>query len=333
MNRPALALLLAFAVAGCGSPSKEIVLVYSPHGPDILKDYEKMFEEAYPWVDMQWLDMGSQQVYNKVSAESRRPACDIWWGAPSYMFKLAADQGLFDAYRPSWSDRVGANDKDPENLWHGTHYLPLSILFNDNEYAIKDVPQTWDELLDEKWHGKISIRKPLDSGTMRTFIGASIMRAGNEDAGVEWLAKLHNSTKAYLETPQLLFDHIKRNKEVISVWIMPDAVMQRERNGYPFGFFMPPNTPVITEGIAIIKNAPHREWAEKFFDFVTTHEALIQQAETYAKIPARDDIDPAALPAWMVEQPIDAMAIDWKAFSENEQAWCARWEKEVYDAS
>ena len=333
MNRLATALLLALAVAGCGSPSKDIVLVYSPHGPDILKVYEKMFEEAYPEVDMQWLDMGSQQVYNKVSAESRRPACDIWWGAPSYMFKLAANQGLFQAYRPTWSDEVDAKDKDAENLWHGTHHLPLAIIFNDNEYTVEDMPQTWDALLDEKWRGKISIRKPLDSGTMRTFIGASIMRAENDDAGIEWLAKLHDSTKAYLETPQLLFDHIKRNKEVISVWIMPDAVIQREMNGYPFGFFMPPDTPVLTEGIAIINNAPHREWAEKFFEFVTTQEALVHQAEEYAKIPARKDIDSSALPAWMVEQPIDAMEIDWEVFSKNVQAWCTRWEKEVYDAS
>ena len=76
-----------------------------------------------------------------------------------------------------------------------------------------------------------------------------------------------------------------------------------------------------------------REWAEKFFEFVTTQEALVHQAEEYAKIPARKDIDPSALPAWMVEQPIDAMEIDWEVFSKNVQAWCTRWEKEVYDAS
>ena len=146
------------------------------------------------------------------------------------------------------------------------------------------------------------------------------------------MRKLHASTEHYAESPQSLFEHLKRNEEVITVWIMPDAVLQRERHGFPFDFFLPPQTPVLTEGIAIVRGAPHREWAEKFYEFVTTPEALAHQAEAYAKIPARGDIDPSTLPEWMVEQEVDAMVIDWGVFARKEQAWCERWEKEVFNA-
>ena len=47
------------ALAGC-SPPKDMLLVYSPHGPDVLGDYEAKFEAAYPGVDVQCLDLGSQ---------------------------------------------------------------------------------------------------------------------------------------------------------------------------------------------------------------------------------------------------------------------------------
>lgn len=325
-----LGLIFLLALASCSS--REVIVVYSPHGPDVGRDYEALFEEAYPEIDLQWLDMGSQEVYNRISAERNRPACDVWWGAPSTMFMQATRTSLLDAYTPSWADSIGAGFKDPDDLWYGTYSTPLSIMFNTRKYTREQVPQSWDELLDPAWAGKITIRKPLPSGTMRTFIGAMILRAENEDAGIEWLRALHLATKDYSETPQLLFDHLKRNEELITVWIMPDAVLQRERNGYPFDFMLPKQTPVLTEGIAIVKGAPHRANAELFYEFVTSAEALAHQAKEYAKIPARNDIAPDTLPTWMVEQEVDAMPIDWVLFAEKEQAWCARWEKEVYNA-
>ncbi len=328
MKRFGLVLLLG--LASCSS--KEVIVVYSPHGPDVGKDYEAMFEAAHPGIDLRWLDMGSQEVYNRISAERRRPACDVWWGAPSTMFMQAARSGLLEAYTPSWSDAVGEGFKDEDGLWYGTYNTPLAIMFNTRMYTREQVPHSWDALLDAEWDGLITLRKPLPSGTMRTFIGAMILRAETEDEGIEWLRRLHLATEKYNETPQTLFDHMKRNEELITVWIMPDAVLQRERNGYPFDFWLPEGTPVLTEGIAIVKNAPHRANAELFYEFATSPEALAQQAAEYAKIPTRTDIDPSTLPEWMVEQEVDAMPIDWVLFAEKEQAWCDRWQKEVYSA-
>ena len=51
-------------IIGCGDagPEKTIVTVYSPHGKPILPEFEKLFETAHPTMDVQWLDMGSQDV-------------------------------------------------------------------------------------------------------------------------------------------------------------------------------------------------------------------------------------------------------------------------------
>ena len=323
-------LVLLLGMASCSS--REVVVVYSPHGPDVGKDYEALFEAAYPDIDLRWLDMGSQEVYNRISAERRRPACDVWWGAPSTMFMQAARAGLLDAYTPTWSDAVGPGYKDEDGLWYGMYDTPLAIMFNTRHYTRGQVPHSWDELLDPAWDGLITMRKPLPSGTMRTFIGAMILRAESEDEGIAWLRRLHLATEKYNESPQTLFDHMKRNEDLITVWIMPDAVLQRERNGYPFDFWLPKQTPVLTEAIAIVKGAPHRENAELFYEFATSPEALAHQAAEYAKIPTRPDIDPATLPQWMADQEVDAMAIDWDLFAQKEQAWCDRWEKEVYNA-
>tara|TARA_R110001592_G_scaffold77298_1_gene232758 strand:- start:64 stop:1053 length:990 start_codon:yes stop_codon:yes gene_type:complete len=321
---------LGLFLVGCSSSDK--LVVYSPHGGEMLGDYEELFEAAYPNVDVQLLDMGSKDVYSRIRAEKNRPQCDVWWGAPSTMFMQAADEGLLAPYTPTWCNAVDLQFRDPEFRWHATYRSPLAIMFNDRQYKAEDMPQTWDDLLTEPWKGKISLRKPLESGTMRTFIGAMISRAPSEDAGIAWLAKLHAATGEYLGNPNLLFDHIKKNPENISVWLMPDVVMQAVRNGFPFGYHIPKGTPVLTDGIAIVEGAPHREWAEKFYEFVTTKEALVHQASAYAKLPARNDIDPSTLPPKLITQQVDAMNINWNEFAIKEKDWCNRWKTEVFEA-
>ncbi len=318
---------LFMLLAGCGA--KDVVVVYSPHGKDVLGDYEKLFEAAHPGVDVQWLDMGSKEVLSRVRAERNRPAADVWWGAPSTMFAQAAREGLLAPYRPTWADKVGPAFKDGQDRWYATHRSPLCIMYNTRRYSPAEVPQSWDELLEPKWKGLVSIREPLVSGTMRTFICAMIDRAPSEDEGIAWLRKLDAATSDYLESPNLLFDHLKKNDDHVSVWLMPDVVLQRDRNGFPFGYHIPSPTPVVTEGIAIVEGAPHPERAREFYEFVTTQSALIHQAQAYAKLPARHDMDRTRLPAELTEQDFTPMDIDWNRFAAKEKEWCGRWEREV----
>lgn len=316
-------------LAGC--TGSNVVVVYSPHA-EMLDDYEARFEAEHPDVDVQVVHLGSKEVFSRIQAEHGRPQCDVWWGAPSTMFMQAADEGLLAPYTPTWADAIAPEFKDPQHRWYATYRSPIAILFNDRHYSAEDMPQTWDNLLDPKWRGKISLRRPLDSGTMRTFFSAMIARADSEDAGIAWLAKLHQQTGEYPGSPALLFDHIKKNPENISVWLMPDIVMQAVRNGFPFDYYLPPDTPVLTDGIALVAGAPHEAWAKRFYDFVTTEAALLHQAEVYAKLPARSDIDSGKLPPKLVSQDLAAMSIDWKTFAEHESRWCERWKTEVFEA-
>ncbi len=316
---------------GTGCASKQVLVVYSPHGADVLQAYEALFEAAHPGVDVQALDMGASDILGRIRAESARPAADIWWGAPSTLFTQAAAEGLLAPYVPTWAEAAGSY-RDPQNHWYATYLSPIAIMYNTRGYEADAIPQSWDALLDPAWSGKIALRQPLPSGTMRTFISAMITRAESEDAGIAWLQQLHAATAAYPENPGLLYDHLKKNPERISVWLQPDIVMQRDLNSFPFGYVLPPQTPVLTDGIALVNNAPHPELAKTFYEFVTTREALAHQAKDFAKMPARNDIDPATLPEWMCDLRIDAMPIDWAEFAEKQDAWCSRWEQEVYNA-
>ena len=86
--------IIIAAAAGCSHSNKTPLVVYSPHGKDMLEEFAQKFEAANPGVDVQWLDMGSQEAYDRIRTEMANPQADVWWGAPSTIFMRAEKEGL-----------------------------------------------------------------------------------------------------------------------------------------------------------------------------------------------------------------------------------------------
>src|SRR4026207_1535772 len=91
--RPAVVFALLSALA-CSSDKRTVLIVYSPHGKELLEYLEKGFESAHPDIDVQWVDMGSQEVLDRVRAEKDNPQGDVWFGAPAEAVGRAPKEGL-----------------------------------------------------------------------------------------------------------------------------------------------------------------------------------------------------------------------------------------------
>ncbi|MGG0843756.1 extracellular solute-binding protein [Peribacillus simplex] len=307
------------------------IVVYSPHGKDILSKFEKQFEDKYG-IDVEWLDMGSQEILDRVRSEKNNPQADVWWGAPSTNFNQAKDDGLLSAYKPTYSDSLEEGFHDPEWYWTGTSQTPEVIMYNSKELSKDEVPKDWDELLDPEWKDEIIIRYPLASGTMRTIFSAMIYRTykdtNDPEEGYDWLKKLDQNTKEYSANPEMMYNKVAKGEGSLSVWAMPDVVMLKENKNYPFEFVIPESgTPVLTEGIAIVEGAKHPKAAEAFYEFVNSSEAAKTLAEEFYRIPTRSDVKD--LPEWITETEIKAMDIDWNAFEENGDEWMKYWDENI----
>ncbi|MFC7364293.1 MULTISPECIES: extracellular solute-binding protein [Bhargavaea] len=315
---------------------EEKVVVYSPHGSDILGDFKQRFEEEYG-IKMEFLDMGSQEILDRVRSEKNNTQADVWWGAPQVNFDQAKDEGLLAEYKPSYADALDEMYHDEDWMWSGTSMTPEVIMYNNKEISEEEAPKDWDDLIDPKWQDELIIRYPLASGTMRTIYSAMIYRTykDTEDTkeGYEWLEKLDNNTKEYSANPELMYNQLAKGVGSLTVWNMPDAVMLAEEKGYPFGYVLPESgTPVLTEGIAIVKDAPHPKAAEAFYEFVNTPEAAKLLAEKYYRIPTREDV--TDLPEWITEaeDEIKPMDIDWALFQEKSDEWMDHWDNQIKNA-
>ncbi|OIK10685.1 extracellular solute-binding protein [Bacillus sp. MUM 13] len=310
---------------------EEKIVVYSPHGKDILSEFEKKFEAKYN-IDVEWLDMGSQEVLDRVRSEKNNPQADIWWGAPSTSFDQAKDEGLLEPYKPKYANTLADGFHDPKWYWTGTSQTPEVIMYNSKKVSKSEAPKDWDDLLDPKWKDKLIIRYPLASGTMRTIFSSMIYRDYKDSKdpaeGYKWLEKLDKNTKEYSANPEMMYNKVAKGEGVVTVWDMPDVVMLKETKNYPFEFIIPESgTPVLTEGIAVVKKAPHPKAAKAFYEFVNSPEAAKILAKDFYRIPTRNDIKD--LPDWIKNTEIKSMDIDWSVFQKESDGWMKYWDENI----
>ncbi|MBI3847378.1 MAG: extracellular solute-binding protein [Planctomycetes bacterium] len=333
LDLPALASLFLFASLLREAPARTLT-IYSPHGKDILEEFERGFEEAHPGVDVRWLDLGAQACLDRIRAERGNPQADLWWGGPSTLFIRAAEEKLLDSYRPSWADAVPKAARDPHDLWFGQFSLPICIAYNSERLRPEDAPRTFDELLDPRFRGQIVIRYPIESGTMRSFFSATVARLDGPVARPEraavWLRELARNTKGYAADSTLLNQMMERGEATVTVWNLTDIVFQRERYGYHFETVVPErDVPVITDSLAVVKGGPSPDLARQFYEYATSIDASVRLANAHFRIPARRDIPIDRLPAWQAALHYEPQDIDWITLSKLEPGWMKFWESEV----
>jgi len=321
-------------LVACGGEGT-ILTVYSPHGPDQLTLFEERFEAANPGVDVQWVDMGSQEVLDRVRSERANAQGDVWYGGPAMFFARAAAEDLLEAYRPSWADAVPPEARGAGDLFFGAYLTPAVIAFNSEAVTRNEAPQDWDDILAERWKGKVLIRDPLASGTMRMIFGMvmyrGISQTGDTEAGYDWLRRLDGQTKDYVLNPALLYQKLARQEGVVTLWNLPDVLRIREQ-GFPIDYVIPASgTPVLIDAIAVIKGAKQPQLARAFVEYVGSLEGQLVAARQAFRNLTRTDIPVDSLPEWLVRvsSELRPMDVDWVLLEERGREWMRYWDSKI----
>jgi len=339
MKRVLLAVALAGALS-CSGDHRTVLTVYSPHGKELLDYLEQGFEKLHPDVDVQWVDMGSQDILDRVRSEAANPQADVWFGAPAETFDHAAKDNLLDRYRPSWSGAIDSDGRDAADRWYGTYLTPEVIAYNSDAVTPAEAPKDWDDLLDPKWNGKILIRDPIASGTMRAIFGAIMVRSirttGKPDSGYAWLRRLDANTREYVLNPTILYQKLGRQEGVVTMWDMPDIATLQQRTHIPVKYVIPSSgTPLLVDGIAIVHGTHHPAQARMYYDYVTRPDVLIESARQFLRMPAWKDIPSDKLPAWIQEAraSIKPMPVDRQMMAAHLDEWMKYWDANIRNHS
>src|SRR5881397_1765389 len=209
------------------------------------------------------------------------------------------------------------------------------IVYAEQAVPPDRAPQDWDDLLLPRWKGQVLIRDPLASGTMRAVWGMIIERGlkqtGDSATGFQWLRRLDGQTKEYVLNGPLLDQKIVRQEGLVTIWDLPDILLNR-RDGLPLGYRFPRSgTPVIEDAIGVVRNARHRAVAEAFVEYVGSVAAQLLATREAYRLPARLDLVADSLPAWAraVRREMKAADVDWDLLAAHEADWMRYWDRNV----
>jgi iron(III) transport system substrate-binding protein len=336
MARRVRSSLYALSVlSACTSDHRTPLVLYSPHGRDQLTLLEHGFEQRRPDVDVRWLDMGSQEILDRLRFERVNPQADVWFGGPSTIFDRGIHDSLLVRFRPSWADKVTGGESSQPGFYYPVYRTPAVIAYNSRAVPPSQAPQDWDDILDPRWKDKVIIRDPMASGTMRAIWGLIIFRSlqqtGDTGSGMQWLRRLDGQTKTYTISPALLYEKLARQEGLVSLWDLQDILISQSK-GIPLGYVFPKSgTVVIDDGIGLVRGSRHSEAARAFIEYVGSVEAQLLTARKVFRLPARTDLPRDSVPAWVADvgRTMVVAPVDWGLLSREGPAWMSYWDQHV----
>lgn len=334
--RSAFAALSALsALSACSHDTRTPLVLYSPHGRDQLELLERDFERRRPDIDVRWLDMGSQEILDRLRFERVNPQADVWFGGPSTIFDRGIRDSVLQPYRPAWANHLAAHAETQTGFYYPAYRTPAVIAFNSRAVSRAEAPRDWDDILAPRWKDKVIIRDPMASGTMRAIWGLIFVRSlretGDTTKAVSWLRRLDGQTKTYTISPALLYEKLARQEGLVSLWDLQDILISRAK-GMPLGYVFPKSgTVVIDDAIGLVRGSRHPEAARAFIDYVGSTEAQLLTAREVFRLPARTDLPLDSVPAWVagVEHEMVVADMDWDLLSRSGPAWMSYWDQHV----
>jgi iron(III) transport system substrate-binding protein len=329
------ALSVLSVLSACSHDTRTPLVLYSPHGRDQLELLEHDFERRRPDIDVRWLDMGSQEILDRLRFERVNPQADVWFGGPSTIFDRGIRDSVLERYRPAWADHLPHNAENRTGFYYPAYRTPAVIAFNSRAVSRAEAPQDWDDVLAPRWKDKVIIRDPMASGTMRAIWGLIIVRSlretGDTTKAMSWLRRLDGQTKTYTISPALLYEKLARQEGLVSLWDLQDILISQAK-GMPLGYRFPRSgTVVIDDAIGLVRGSRHPDAARAFIDYVGSKEAQLLTAREVFRLPARTDLPQDSVPAWVagVEREMVVADMDWDLLSRFGPAWMSYWDQHV----
>jgi iron(III) transport system substrate-binding protein len=146
------------------------VFVYGTVIPQVMKLIEAGFEAKYG-VNIEYWRGDATKVIDRVLTEWRagKPGFDMVIGARGPL-SLGKAEGVYAKFTPASAANFPAKFKDKDGQLTAWRITPVGILTNTDLVKANDMPKSWDDLLDPKWQGKISMPDPSRHASTATFL-------------------------------------------------------------------------------------------------------------------------------------------------------------------
>ncbi|MGV9869506.1 ABC transporter substrate-binding protein [Rhodococcus koreensis] len=248
------------------------ITIYSP-GAQELDTVFAAFNKEYPNIKINPVRLVGQEIPTRLQSEftSGQHVGDLVIGSVLTSYGLWGDgksDAWFERYVPEGAEALPSYAVDVEAGWFAPYSSGIGVAYNTNKVSAADAPQSWEDLIDPKWKGKILLPDPTTLGL------PAVAFAGLSHEGViddDWLKALVAQDPQITESSSSLGQALATGRGDVAVW-GSGYVFNAAATGAPVAFVGTTTTQTVTP-TALVSNAPNAAAAKVFLDWLITDAA------------------------------------------------------------
>ena len=261
------ALLASGLVAGCGNGREPTVIVYCAqdqvYAESLLAEFSRQTGiKARAVFDSEAVK--TVGLANRLLAEKNNPQCDVFWGNEELRTRQLAAQAVFRA----------------TNGFATFGFRSRRIVVNTNKLSLAQAPRTFTELTNAVWRGRVALAYPMFGTTATHFL--ALRQHWGEAAWEAWCRALQANKPFLVDGNSVVVKFVARGEAWIGLtdsdeieagireWLSVAAVP------------LSPESLLIPNTVAVVRNAPHPQEAERLFVFLQSEAVAKRLVEAHA---------------------------------------------------
>ncbi len=264
------------------SASSGKLVLYTGGGTSILDTILGMWNEKYPDIKVEVVSAGIGELMTRIKTESVRPQGDVLLGGGTETVSTIID--LLQPYKNANDSAFKEEFKHPEYYYYGWS-IPLQVFIVNTELvAEEEIPQTWLELGDPKWKGKLVMSNPAVSASAYAQLSMMLQLYGWD------LIEKVVDNATITASSKVVYRNVASGESLVGI-TGESNVFNMMREGYPVRPVYPKDgTGLRYDTVSIIKNGPNPENAKKFMDFLTSKEVYTAMSLKHDNRMCRTDV-------------------------------------------
>jgi iron(III) transport system substrate-binding protein len=248
------------------------LVVYSPNTENFINTIIPGFE-AESGVKIDLISAGTGEIWKRIESEKNNPSADVIWGGQIQSYNI----DLIEEY-------VSANNNDVIPQFQNVqgkmtpYCLDGSVLLANTKLIGNIKVDGYADLLNPALKGKLSMGDPTNSSSAFAQLTNILFAMGGgdylSDAGWDYMSKLLLQLDGKIAQSSSGVHKGVADGEYTVGLTYEDPAVTYLRDGAPVRVVYQKEGVSFLPALAgIIKNAPHKENAKKFIDYLTSKEA------------------------------------------------------------
>ena len=271
-----LTAVLMLAAVSASAQQRSRLQVYSTLEVANIADFKKAFEAENRDVEIVWIRDSTGVVTARILAEQGAQRGDAIWGLAVTSTMQLKERGLLEPYAPKDLAALKPSFRDPADppSYVGMEGWVAAICFNIVEAQKLGLPkpQSWFDLLDAKFKGRITMPHPASSGTGYFHVSAWIQTFGEEKAWA-FMDRLHDNIAFYVHSGSQPCKLAASGEFPLGISAEISAADARTRGAPIEGLLMKEGGGWEMDTAAILRGTRNLEPARRLMDFAASRKA------------------------------------------------------------